>query len=94
MIESLFGYDPNQKVKNEVTNFSVPASQSRNNAQILDRRKSQNIAILLRALDVMKEEVCDALLEGKLLHYHSNNRIVQLEGAIYQNLLFFSSFSC
>ena len=46
MIESLFGYDPNQKVKNEVTKFSVPASQSRNNAQILDRRKSQNIAIL------------------------------------------------
>lgn len=78
MIESLFGYDPNQKVKNEVTNFSVPASQSRNNAQIFDRRKSQNIAILLRALDVTKEEVCDALLEGDGLNTEFLEKVVKI----------------
>lgn len=78
MIESLFGYDPNQKVKNEVTNFTVPASQFRKNAQILDQRKSQNIAILLRALDVTKEEVCDALLEGDGLNTEFLEKVVKI----------------
>ncbi|PWS21602.1 hypothetical protein DKP78_22725, partial [Enterococcus faecium] len=31
---------------------------------MLDKKKSQNIAILLRALNVSKEQVCDALCEG------------------------------
>lgn len=35
--------------------------------KVLDPKKSQNIAILLRALNVTKEEVCDALLEGEIL---------------------------
>jgi hypothetical protein len=33
---------------------------------VLDPKKSQNIAILLRALNVTIEEVCEALLEGKI----------------------------
>lgn len=33
--------------------------------QVLDPKKSQNIAILLRALNVTNDEVCEALLEGK-----------------------------
>lgn len=32
---------------------------------VLDQKKSQNIAILLRALNVTLDEVCEALLEGK-----------------------------
>lgn len=32
--------------------------------QVLDPKKSQNIAILLRALNVTNDEVCEALLEG------------------------------
>lgn len=35
--------------------------------KVLDPKKSQNIAILLRALNVTTEEVCDALLEGEIL---------------------------
>ena len=33
--------------------------------RVLDPKKSQNIAILLRALNVTWEEVSDALLEGE-----------------------------
>jgi hypothetical protein len=76
MIESLFGYDPNQKVKNEVTNPSVPVPRQK--AQILDPRKSQNIAILLRALDVTKDEVCDALLEGDGLSTEFLEKVVKI----------------
>lgn len=40
--------------------------------RVLDPKKSQNIAILLRALNVTIDEVCEALLEGiKLLFYPS-----------------------
>lgn len=35
--------------------------------RVLDPKKSQNVAILLRALNVTIEEVCEALLEG-ILH--------------------------
>lgn len=32
--------------------------------RVLDPKKSQNIAILLRALNVTIDEVCEALMEG------------------------------
>lgn len=32
--------------------------------RVLDPKKSQNIAILLKALNVTEKEVCEALLEG------------------------------
>lgn len=32
--------------------------------RVLDPKKSQNIAILLRALNVTIDEVCESLLEG------------------------------
>ena len=35
--------------------------------QIIDAKKSQNLAILLKALNVTTEEVCDALKEGESL---------------------------
>jgi hypothetical protein len=34
--------------------------------KVLDAKKSQNIAIMLRALDATKEEVCKALLDGEI----------------------------
>lgn len=63
MIETLFVYNTPTQVKGEGTRQSVhpPLGQ---NQRILDSKKSQNIAILLRALNVTKEEVCDALMEG------------------------------
>lgn len=38
--------------------------------QLLDLKKSQNIAILLRALQITSDEVCEALLEGKDFRYY------------------------
>ena len=35
---------------------------------MLDPKKSQNIAILLRALNVTRDEESDALLDGKLVY--------------------------
>ncbi|XP_070003836.1 formin-like protein 1 [Nicotiana sylvestris] len=63
MIETLF------VVKNPALNTSATArhpvvpSMSQEN-RVLDPKKSQNIAILLRALNVTTEEICEALLEG------------------------------
>ena len=45
------------------------ATPKADNKVLLDPKKAQNIAILLRALNVTKEEVCDALCEGEEDHY-------------------------
>lgn len=63
MIESLFGCNTTNTVKNEANKPSVVHPPS-NDQPLLDPKKSQNIAILLRALNVTSEEVCDALLQG------------------------------
>uniref|UniRef100_A0A1D1Y9M7 Formin-like protein n=1 Tax=Anthurium amnicola TaxID=1678845 RepID=A0A1D1Y9M7_9ARAE len=66
MIETLFGYaDNKQKIagkKQSATNELTPQY-----VQILDPKKSQNLAILLRALNVTTGEVYDALMEGNEL---------------------------
>ncbi|KAE8702057.1 Formin-like protein 5 [Hibiscus syriacus] len=67
MIETLFGYaaidkNKNDKKKETSTQESVPQY-----IQLLDPKKAQNLAILLRALNVTTEEVCDALREGNEL---------------------------
>ncbi|XP_057826533.2 formin-like protein 8 [Cryptomeria japonica] len=67
MIESLFGCNTTNTtntVKNEATKSSVVHPPAKDQP-ILDPKKSQNVAILLRALNVTREEVCDALLQGK-----------------------------
>lgn len=64
MIETLFVVNtPNPKPKDATTPRSVLASQNHED-RVLDPKKSQNIAILLRALNVTIEEVCEGLLEG------------------------------
>ncbi|PPR85268.1 hypothetical protein GOBAR_AA35423 [Gossypium barbadense] len=63
MIETLFvAKTPNPKPK-QATPRSVLPSPNQDN-RVLDPKKAQNIAILLRALNVTVEEVCEALLEG------------------------------
>lgn len=63
MIETLFIVNaPNSKPK-EATPRSVLSSPNVEN-RVLDPKRSQNIAISLRALNVTIEEVCEALLEG------------------------------
>ncbi|OMP04516.1 Actin-binding FH2/DRF autoregulatory [Corchorus olitorius] len=66
MIETLFGYSATEKNKNDKKKESS-ADQTPQFIQLLDPKKSQNLAILLRALNVTTEEVCDALREGNEL---------------------------
>ncbi|KAJ6332836.1 hypothetical protein OIU77_008813 [Salix suchowensis] len=66
MIETLFGYAPD-KNKNEHKKESSSHDPPPQYIQILDPKKAQNLSILLRALNVTIEEVCDALREGNEL---------------------------
>ncbi|KAL5184097.1 Formin-like protein 6 [Glycine soja] len=64
MMETLFGCkSTGSAFKESVTRRSVlPPVEPEN--RVLDPKKSQNIAILLRALNVTRDEVCEALLDG------------------------------
>ncbi|OMO62720.1 Actin-binding FH2/DRF autoregulatory [Corchorus capsularis] len=63
MIETLFVVNtPNSKPNNTTPRSVLPSPNPEN--RVLDPKKAQNIAILLRAVNVTVEEVCDALLEG------------------------------
>lgn len=64
MIETLFGCD-SMKEMGSVRRKVVMSTMQGNH--VLDPKKLQNVAILLRALNVTKEEVCEALLEGDFL---------------------------
>ncbi|XP_075083999.1 formin-like protein 3 [Nicotiana tabacum] len=67
MMESLFGYAQANPGKNEGTKASASFEATPQYIQIIDAKKSQNLAIILKALNVTTEEVCDALKEGKKL---------------------------
>ncbi|XP_027352352.1 formin-like protein 1 [Abrus precatorius] len=63
MIETLFVVNtPNPKPKDATSHSAFPLPNQED--RVLDPKKSQNIAILLRALNVTIEEVCEGLLEG------------------------------
>ncbi|XP_051115142.1 formin-like protein 3 [Andrographis paniculata] len=64
MMEEIFGYDPVDKKKSEKDSSALQIPQF---IQIIDPRKSQNLAIVLKASDVTKEEIFDALKEGNEL---------------------------
>lgn len=65
MIETLFTVNnsSNQNQNDNERRQSFPYLNQE--TRVLDPKKSQNIAILLRALNVTVDEVCEALLEGK-----------------------------
>ena len=66
-MESLFGCNSaTSSAPKEPTRRSVlpPVQEDR----VLDPKKSQNIAILLRALNVTRDEVSEALLDGELIY--------------------------
>ncbi|KAJ8555980.1 hypothetical protein K7X08_022738 [Anisodus acutangulus] len=67
MIESLFGYAHADKDKNGPKKDSTFQDASKQYVQIIDQKKTQNLSILLKALNVTTEEVCDALKEGNEL---------------------------
>lgn len=64
MIESLFGYNAVDKNKNNRKKESSSQDPLAQVIQIINPKKSQNLSILLRALNVTIEEVCDAIREG------------------------------
>lgn len=66
-MESLFGYIPGDQGKDDRRKTSSSFYQTSQYIQIIDAKKSQNLAILLKALNVTTEEVFDALEEGKSL---------------------------
>lgn len=63
MIENLFGYAPANN-KNGAKKESSSQDAVPQYIQLIDPKKAQNLAILLKALNVTTEEVCDALEEG------------------------------
>lgn len=75
MIESLFGA-PAGKNKDTRTDAS-PQGPPTQYVQIIDPKKAQNLSILLKALNVTTEEVCDALQEGKIFALPSQCQIAR-----------------
>lgn len=64
MFETLFGSNSTTPAPREMPRRPVlPAFKQED--RVLDPKKAQNIAILLRALNVTREEVTDALLDGE-----------------------------
>ncbi|OAY71739.1 Formin-like protein 1 [Ananas comosus] len=63
MIETLFVYNKTNTAQSKERELASSTNQENG---LLDPKKSQNIAILLRALNVSKEEVCEAILEGNM----------------------------
>lgn len=70
MIETLFGYTAD---KSKPAHKRQPsAGDGSQYIRIIDAKKSQNLSILLKALNVTVEEVCDALVEGMTLAPHKS----------------------
>ena len=66
MIEVLFMNNSTAAVAPRMdTPKKVGMPQFKQEERVLDPKKAQNIAILLRALNVTLEEVTDALLDGR-----------------------------
>ncbi|XP_024960648.1 formin-like protein 5 [Cynara cardunculus var. scolymus] len=67
MIETLFGYNATDKNKDHTRKNSASQDPGFQYIQIIDPKKAQNLSILLKALNVTTEEICDALKEGNEL---------------------------
>lgn len=71
MIESLFGYNFQNSIKNDESKSKTPSPSK----HVLDPKRLQNITILSKALNATAEQVCDALMQGKS---HQLSRLVTL----------------
>ncbi|CAI9768969.1 unnamed protein product [Fraxinus pennsylvanica] len=60
MIESLFGYNLQNTMKNEEVKSKTPSPSK----HVLEPKRLQNITILSKALNVSTEQVCAALIQG------------------------------
>ncbi|XP_078155716.1 formin-like protein 1 [Carex rostrata] len=72
MIQSLFGCKTAANGPGKLFNTKMGVcSTDAENVLIMEQKKSQNIAILLKALHMSKEQVCEALLEGNVANIGS-----------------------
>ncbi|KAM7471353.1 hypothetical protein LguiA_009536 [Lonicera macranthoides] len=82
LMEALFGYNGNNKRSPEKKNVSAisGSSSSAPPAQIfiLDPRKSQNTAIVLKSLATSRREILDALLEGRGLNADTLEKLTKI----------------
>ncbi|XAR57662.1 hypothetical protein NMG60_11025903, partial [Bertholletia excelsa] len=73
MIESLFGYNLQNSMKNEVKSKTPSPSK-----HVFEPKRLQNITILSKALNVTAEQVCDALLQGEGLCLQQLEALVKM----------------
>ncbi|CAK9138676.1 unnamed protein product [Ilex paraguariensis] len=81
LLEALFGYTGNNQKSEKSYAFS--SSGSSNSAQpgqifILDPRKSQNTAIVLKSLAISRKEILDALLDGQGLNADTLEKLAKI----------------
>lgn len=69
MMENLFRCNSASSDPKEATRKTATAPVTDQEHKVLDPKKSQNIAILLRALNVTRDEVVEALLDGMPLAF-------------------------
>lgn len=63
MIETLFGYRSDDKRNTDSWKGSI-LNEPAQYIQLLESKKSQNLAISLKALNIKVDDVADALMEG------------------------------
>ncbi|KAF9623280.1 hypothetical protein IFM89_000769 [Coptis chinensis] len=83
LMEALFGYVATNRKSPEKTTNNTPNSGGSNPGSpaqrfILDPRKSQNTAIVLRSLAISRQEILDALLEGQGLSTDTLEKLARI----------------
>ncbi|XP_043726219.1 formin-like protein 4 [Telopea speciosissima] len=82
LMEALFGYVATSKKSpgRDRDSSNIGNSNSDSSAQIfiLDPRKSQNTAIVLRSLAISRQEILDALLEGRGLYPDTLEKLTRI----------------
>ncbi|XVF06042.1 hypothetical protein REPUB_Repub06bG0014000 [Reevesia pubescens] len=74
MIESLFGYNIQNPMKNDETKSKTPSPSK----HVLEPKRLQNITILLKALNVTAEQACNALMKGNGLVLQQLEALVKM----------------
>ncbi|ESW19024.1 hypothetical protein PHAVU_006G090300 [Phaseolus vulgaris] len=74
MIESLFGYNLQNSIKNNEAKSKTPSPKE----HVLEPKRLQNIAILSKALNITAAEVCEALILGKGLSLQQLEALVKM----------------
>ncbi|GMI65370.1 Formin 11 [Hibiscus trionum] len=74
MIESLFGYNIQNPMKNDEAKSKTPSPSK----HVLEPKRLQNITILLKALNVTSEQACNALMKGNGLVLQQLEALVRM----------------